>query len=182
MTDTSTWLESSRMLGSGSRVLLKFDPDMKVRGAPLGSGGVGVFPGCLVGVKGRNGGGKLFSVSEVLMVSRRAVFASRLFPQLEMCWGVRANFAFDNGALLQLPPMDATYTRPSELLDYQYGRGPKQLGGVPLSAFVAAGPYTVDLDLEYAPLVALLEQCEREKPDIAILVRPAPSPSFSSQS
>lgn len=69
MTETSTWLESSRMLGSGSRVLLKFEPDMKVRGAPPGSGGMGMFPGCLVGLKGQNGGGKLFSVKEVLMVS-----------------------------------------------------------------------------------------------------------------
>lgn len=71
MTETSTWLESSRMLGSGSRVLLKFDADMKVRHAPPGSGGMGMFAGCLVGVKGRNGGGKLFAVNEIWMVSKR---------------------------------------------------------------------------------------------------------------
>lgn len=69
MTETSTWLESSRMLGSGQRVLLKFEPDMKVRGGPPGAGGIGMFPGCLVGLRGINGGGKLFAVKEVLMVS-----------------------------------------------------------------------------------------------------------------
>ncbi|KAK4704750.1 DNA polymerase alpha subunit B, partial [Phenoliferia sp. Uapishka_3] len=141
MTETSTWLESSRVLGSGQRVMLKFEHDMKVRGAPNGSGGMGMFPGCLVGVKGRNGGGKLFSVSEVLM----------------------------------LPPIDPTYTRPSELLQYQHGPNDirqKQLDGAPLAAFVAAGPYTVDSDLDYAPLGALLEQVEREKPDVLVLLGP----------
>lgn len=68
LTDKTTWLESSRMLGSGSRVLLQFNDDIKVRGAPKGSGGLGVFPGAMVGVRGRNGGGKVFSVSELIMV------------------------------------------------------------------------------------------------------------------
>jgi len=83
MTETSTWLESSRMLGSGSRVLLKFEPDMKVRGAPSGGGGMAMFPGCLVALKGTNGGGKLFAVKEVLMVRQlvppsRTLSASRV--------------------------------------------------------------------------------------------------------
>lgn len=69
MTETSIWLESSRSLGSGSRVMLKFDPDVKVRGGPSGGGGHGMFPGCLVAVKGRNGGGKMFTAHEIIMVS-----------------------------------------------------------------------------------------------------------------
>lgn len=69
LTDKTTWLESSRMLGSGSRILLKFNDDIKVRGVPKGSGGMGIFPGAMVGVRGRNGGGKIFSVSEIIMVS-----------------------------------------------------------------------------------------------------------------
>lgn len=78
LTETTSYLESSRMLGSGSRVRLQFENDMKVRGAPVGSGGVGLFPGCLVGVKGRNGGGKIFGVSEVFMVrSSRSPFRAR---------------------------------------------------------------------------------------------------------
>ncbi|GAA6050009.1 hypothetical protein JCM3770_001911 [Rhodotorula araucariae] len=138
MTETSTWLESSRMLGSGSRVLLKFEPDMKVRGAPAGSGGMGMFPGCLVALKGTNGGGKLFAVKEVLM----------------------------------MPPIDATYTPPTELLAKQYGNQPKQLNGAPMSVIVAAGPYTVDHDLEYEPLQALLGLAQEEKPDVLVLTGP----------
>lgn len=69
MTETSTWLETSRTLGSGARILLKFVPGMTVKGASPGSGGVGMFPGCIVALKGRNGGGKLFSVSQIWMVS-----------------------------------------------------------------------------------------------------------------
>lgn len=69
MTETASYLESSRSLGSGHRVLLKFEPDCKVRYAPHGGGGIGLFPGSMVGLKGINGGGKLFAVKEILMVS-----------------------------------------------------------------------------------------------------------------
>ncbi|GAA5950810.1 hypothetical protein JCM21900_002025 [Sporobolomyces salmonicolor] len=138
MTETSTWLESSRMLGSGARVLLKFEPDMKVRGAPPGGGGMGMFPGCMVALKGTNGGGKLFSVKEILM----------------------------------MPPIDASYTSPSEILTKQYGDGPKELNGNPMSVIVASGPYTVESDLEYEPLTALLELVQEERPDVLILLGP----------
>ncbi|POY74018.1 hypothetical protein BMF94_2829 [Rhodotorula taiwanensis] len=138
MTETSTWLESSRMLGSGQRVLLKFEPEMKVRGGPPGAGGIGFFPGCLVGLRGTNGGGKLFAVKEVLM----------------------------------MPPIDATYTAPSSLLEQQYGAGPKQLGGHPMSVLVAAGPYTLESDLDYEPLEALIGLAKQEKPDVLILTGP----------
>lgn len=67
----SMYLESSRALGSGRRVALRFIPGQtKVRGGPQGVMSFGVFPGCLVGVKGRNGGGGFFAVEEVLLVSR----------------------------------------------------------------------------------------------------------------
>ncbi|TNY19944.1 DNA polymerase alpha/epsilon subunit B-domain-containing protein [Rhodotorula diobovata] len=138
MTETSTWLESSRMLGSGSRILLKFEPDIKLRGAPAGSGGMGMFPGCLVALKGTNGGGKLFAVKEVLM----------------------------------MPPIDATYTTPTELLANQYGDKAKQLNGAPMSVLVAAGPYTTEHDLEYEPLGALLALVQEERPDVLILTGP----------
>ncbi|GAA6029568.1 hypothetical protein JCM8097_000942 [Rhodosporidiobolus ruineniae] len=138
MTETSTWLESSRMLGSGQRVLLKFEPDMKVRGAPNGGGGVGMFPGCIVGLKGMNGGGKLFAVKEVFM----------------------------------MPPLDASYTPPSELLSHQYGDGPKELDGNPMAVLVASGPYTVESDLEFEPLKALVEAAKKERPDVVVLTGP----------
>lgn len=56
------------MLGNGMRTLLNFDLDLKVRGGGVGEGGVGLFPGCLVGLTGRNGGGRAFTVSEIIVV------------------------------------------------------------------------------------------------------------------
>lgn len=69
-----------------------------------------------------------------------------------------------------MPPIDPSYSRPSEIFDREYGEGTKKLGGNPMSVVVAAGPYTVDSDLEYAPLGALLENAEDERPDVLVLV------------
>lgn len=76
-TDTSKatlnnlYLQSSRMVGSGHVVSLRFvEPGrLKVRGGAPGVRGFGLFPGALVCVRGRNGGGNEFVVDEVLMVS-----------------------------------------------------------------------------------------------------------------
>ncbi|KAM0788694.1 hypothetical protein ACM66B_002791 [Microbotryomycetes sp. NB124-2] len=140
MTKTSTWIEPPRSLADvgGSRVLLKFEPDMKTRGVPAGSGGIGLFPGCLVALKGRNGGGQMFSVSEILM----------------------------------MPPIDPTWSEASVVLEKQHGNGPKKLGGNPMSVIVAAGPFTLQSDFEYAPLGALLDAAEVEKPDVLVLIGP----------
>lgn len=66
----SIFLESSRFLGSGRRVALRFlpFPELKIRGGAPGVKSFGLFPGCLVCVKGKNGGGGAFVVEEVLMV------------------------------------------------------------------------------------------------------------------
>ncbi|KAK0187998.1 DNA polymerase alpha subunit B [Armillaria mellea] len=56
LTESSLILETSRMLGSGSRI----------RGGALGAGGISFFPGALVALKGKNGGGGSFLASEVL--------------------------------------------------------------------------------------------------------------------
>ncbi len=71
VTSTSLYLESSRLVGGGKRVALRFSSpsEMKVRGGAPGVKRFGLFPGCLVCVKGRNGGGGVFVVDEVLMVS-----------------------------------------------------------------------------------------------------------------
>ncbi|TDL17712.1 DNA polymerase alpha, subunit B [Rickenella mellea] len=66
LTDSSLFLESSRMMGSGARVPLRFDAQLKVRGGIRGAGSVGLFPGALVALKGKNGGGGYFGVSEML--------------------------------------------------------------------------------------------------------------------
>jgi DNA polymerase alpha subunit B len=55
-------------MGSGVRVPLRFAPNFKVRGGPKGQASVSLFPGAIVALKGRNGGGGWFSVDEVLSV------------------------------------------------------------------------------------------------------------------
>jgi DNA polymerase alpha subunit B len=65
LSEASVALESSRMMGSGVRVPLRFNTPLKI----YGSSRVGFFPGAIVALRGRNGGGGWFSVSEVLSVS-----------------------------------------------------------------------------------------------------------------
>ena len=69
LNESTVCLESSRMLGSGSRIPLRFAPVIKIRGCATGSGSLGLFPGAIVALKGRNGGGGWFQVSEILGVS-----------------------------------------------------------------------------------------------------------------
>ncbi|KAK0201753.1 DNA polymerase alpha subunit B [Desarmillaria ectypa] len=66
LTESSLTLETSRMLGSGSRVPLRFASPLKIRGGALGAGGISFFPGALVALKGKNGGGGSFLSSEIL--------------------------------------------------------------------------------------------------------------------
>lgn len=70
-------------MGSGGRTPLKFDPIVKIRGGPKGAGGVGLFPGAIVALKGKNGGGGWFNVSEILTVCIRSsiVHDQSLMPQ-----------------------------------------------------------------------------------------------------
>lgn len=62
-------LESSRALGSGKRVPLKFDVNVRVRKAKKGAQGARFFSGAIVALRGRNGGGGWFLVNEILTVA-----------------------------------------------------------------------------------------------------------------
>ncbi|KAI0036476.1 DNA polymerase alpha/epsilon subunit B-domain-containing protein [Vararia minispora EC-137] len=66
LNEASVCLESSRMMGSGVRIPVKFEHDLKIRGGLRGQGGIGLFPGAMVAFKGKNGGAGWFSVSEIL--------------------------------------------------------------------------------------------------------------------
>lgn len=158
MTDTSIHFESSRRYGSGGRVQLRFDPDMTVRTADdpsyaIDEGGIGLFAGAIVGIRGRNAGAGYFAVSEVLMVSGFEIIDA--MPETNI-------FHF------QMPPTDPPETAVSELIRLQHG--PKTLKGEPMSVVTACGPYTLDDDLDYAPLAALMEELGNIRPDVVILV------------
>jgi DNA polymerase alpha subunit B len=57
------------MLSGGSRIGLKFDPDLVIRNNIRGARGLGLFPGAIAAMKGRNGGGGYFLAKEILTVS-----------------------------------------------------------------------------------------------------------------
>lgn len=73
LNEASLVLESSRMMGSGARVPLRFDADVKVRRGVRNGGGQGLFPGAIVALKGKNGGGGSFYVTEILSVSSECI-------------------------------------------------------------------------------------------------------------
>ncbi|KAG6336118.1 hypothetical protein ID866_2984 [Astraeus odoratus] len=64
--ESSLVLESSRMMGSGVRVPIRLTPETKLRGSMRGTGGTSFFPGAIVALRGRNGGGGFFLVDEIL--------------------------------------------------------------------------------------------------------------------
>ncbi|RPD62451.1 DNA polymerase alpha, subunit B [Lentinus tigrinus ALCF2SS1-7] len=66
LNEASLVLESSRMMGSGARVPIRFDPEVRLRKGKLGAGGQGLFPGAIVALKGKNGGGGSFLATEIL--------------------------------------------------------------------------------------------------------------------
>ncbi|KZT73834.1 DNA polymerase alpha, subunit B [Daedalea quercina L-15889] len=66
LNEASLTLESSRQMGAGARVPLRFDPNVKVRQGKQGVGGIGLFPGAIAAFRGKNGGGGCFSVAEIL--------------------------------------------------------------------------------------------------------------------
>lgn len=68
----------------------------------------------------------------------------------------------------QPPTLDVARTEASKILQFQHG--PK-LGGQPVSLYTACGPFTLDSDLEYAPMDVLMEELKTARPDVVILVR-----------
>ena len=73
LSSTTLILEASRMGGSGERVPLKFEPDFSVRGSQDANAGKSLFPGEILALRGRNGGGGWFSVKEILPVDLTVV-------------------------------------------------------------------------------------------------------------
>ncbi|EAU86107.1 alpha DNA polymerase [Coprinopsis cinerea okayama7 len=68
LTESSMVIESSRMLSSGARVPLRLDPAIQVKGAVQGSRGYGLFPGQIVALQGKNGGGGYFYATTILAI------------------------------------------------------------------------------------------------------------------
>lgn len=58
---------------------------------------------------------------------------------------------------------------PDEIVQYQQG---ERLGGLPMSIYSTAGPYTLDDNLDYEPLDALVDVVCDERPDAVIMLGP----------
>lgn len=76
--------------------------------------------------------------------------------------------ALNSLTYFQMPPVDQPESSISELIEFQHGRN--KLDGQPMSVVAACGPYTIDDDLHYAPLAALLDEMTDLRPDLLILV------------
>ena len=80
------YLESSKTIDIGSRGLIKFNPNLKIRGARPGTSSFGLFPGAIAAFKGQNATGDWFQVSEVLSVgshSRACPFRTNYLCDLD---------------------------------------------------------------------------------------------------
>ncbi|KAJ7482887.1 hypothetical protein B0H11DRAFT_1914970 [Mycena galericulata] len=66
LADGGIVLESSRSMENGVCVSLRFDANLKIRGGAQGNGCGIFFPGAIAALRGKNGGGGCFEVSEIL--------------------------------------------------------------------------------------------------------------------
>ncbi|KAH8104494.1 DNA polymerase alpha, subunit B [Cristinia sonorae] len=88
MNEASLALETSRAMGSGVRMPFRFEPGVKVREGDRGVGGIGLFPGAIVALRGKNGGGGWFMVSEILSLPVPKTHVKQeedLKPAFSMC-------------------------------------------------------------------------------------------------
>jgi hypothetical protein len=96
ISEPTLMIEASRMHAGAARVPLRFSPTLMIRGAPKGADSVGLFPGAIVAVKGRNASGTAFLVSELMVVRLFLQFDITSFPDYLMTW-VAATFDTSEG-------------------------------------------------------------------------------------
>ncbi|KAJ3788328.1 DNA polymerase alpha/epsilon subunit B-domain-containing protein [Lentinula aff. detonsa] len=85
LTESTLTLETSRRLSdhSGKRIPVRFHPALRIRGGAQGAGGLGLFPGAIVALKGRNGGTGSFSATEILVVCARRLAPFSFSPSMK---------------------------------------------------------------------------------------------------
>ena len=148
-------IEASRAIGSGSRTPLRFSSKVIMRGLPTTSGGKLMHTG---------GNGRQIG----------------LFP------GMIAGFKGRNGGgdgfvveeILLPPALPHPASLPNDLLRFQFA--PSALEGDSLQIQVASGPFTSDDNLDFVPWHQLMNQVEKQKPDVILLLGPFLSAQHSS--
>ncbi|KLO17265.1 DNA polymerase alpha, subunit B [Schizopora paradoxa] len=110
LVEDTIFLESSRSMGSGSyRVALRFESNLKLRGIPQGSGSLSIFPGAIVALKGKNGGGTCFVVNEILAVNTQQPISHKSFSMTVACG------PFTNDSDLEFKPFSSLMEKLSSL-------------------------------------------------------------------
>lgn len=130
LAETGVVLESSRMMGSGNRTPLVFNKGCVVKHTPQDVGTWG------------------------------AATTLSLFPgQIVMCRGINAGAdKFSVSEICFLPPLPLAVHTVDEAIDHSYS--PAKLNGKALNLVAAAGPFTADEDLEFAPWHRLMDELE----------------------
>ena len=145
LTEGSIYLESTRATGYGGRILLKFDSQLKFRGIPEGVTSLGIFPGVIVALKGRNGGGGCFVVKEVYSVS----FSS-----------ARSDYVDTDTTFWDFIKFPSMPARPQS----------DRVSRPGFTMCAMCGPYTTDGDLQYKQFSSALEKVKLERPEVLLLV------------
>ncbi|UZJ52402.1 hypothetical protein CBS101457_001722 [Exobasidium rhododendri] len=141
-------IESSRSIGSGSRTPLQFAKSVMMRGLSSKDG------------------------KETVMHTSSNGRQIGLFP------GMIAGFKGRNGGgdtfvveeVLMPPALSHAASNAGLMMDYQHS--PSRLNGEALQIQVASGPFTNDGDLDFIPWHRLMDQVERQKPDVILLMGP----------
>lgn len=137
-------IEASKTIGSGSRTPLRFTQSVTLRGIQDGN--------------------------------KKLVHAAGSGNKLGLVPGMICAFRGRNGGgdgfvaeeILLPPPLPQAATRASELIQNQYS--PARLDGDNLKVTVTSGPYTNDDDLDFTPWHRFMDDVERQKPDVILLV------------
>ncbi|KAG0338313.1 DNA-directed DNA polymerase alpha subunit pol12 [Podila humilis] len=98
-------------------------------------------------------------------ISELASFS--FFPgQIVVLTGINANgTTFAVTAVHEIPDLPLPAASPLELQEFHY----RKLGGQPVKIITAAGPYTLNDNLLFEPFSALMDQVDKERPDILLL-------------
>lgn len=144
--ESSLLLESSRSVGDGKRVSLQFTPQCGLRSELPGRPAFNFFSGQIVALRGKNGNGLKFVVSEILSVRPSCL------P------GLNQSLTDD-------------FTQPPRLLPQPHGDRSDVMDSESMLILTASGPFSSDRDLDYSPWVKLITAVQQAQPSVLVLVR-----------